>query len=364
MPQTTTTSSSSSTRTSGPSTSSTTRSHTRRREGSSSPPVSRPRTLRFGGPQPDVMSSAASVLEFPVHHEQDEQLEHDLVLTVATSDDLTAGIAHAVERIRRRSGATGVEWWMTGDDGVPELAAATGIAEGTRREVQLGSAGVLVLRGGRLDPDVESALRSLTPIVRRRASEERLARTTVQLAQRVEALEDFAALVAHELKTPLQAALVADEPQGPVGDALLLVEDLLEAAQQGSARVTFASVSECLDQAADDLHAELEITTDLSTTLPLPAGPLRVILRNLLSNAASAGARHVHVTALRSPHSWRLLVDDDGVGLEESDLYASGSGLGLGLCRRIADRFGGLLELAPRPAGGTRATLELVEELA
>ncbi len=63
----------------------------------------------------------------------------------------------------------------------------------------------------------------------------------------------------------------------------------------------------------------------------------------------------------RSLRSWRLLVDDDGVGLAEVDRYAAGSGLGLSLCRRIAARFGGVLELAPRPSGGTRATLEFVE---
>src|SRR5262245_39549354 len=304
------------------------------------------------------MTSAANVLEFPARYEHDDQLEHDLVLTLATTDELESGLAQAVERIRSRSGAAGVEWWLTDDDGVPELAAATGIAEGGRREVQLGGAGVLVLRGGHLDPSIESALRSLTPIVRRRSSEERLARTTIQLARRAEALEDFAALVAHELKTPLQAALVADEPQGPVEDALLLVEDLLEAAQQGSGQGSFASVAECLDHAAHDLGTELEITTDLTTNLPLPPGPLRVILRNLLSNASSAGAQHVHVTALRSQHAWRLFVDDDGVGLGDDDLYASGSGLGLGLSRRIAARFGGVLELGPRATGGTRATLE------
>jgi signal transduction histidine kinase len=53
----------------------------------------------------------------------------------------------------------------------------------------------------------------------------------------------------------------------------------------------------------------------------------------------------------------RLLVDDDGVGLEDVAGYAGGSGIGLSLSRRIASRFGGVLELAPRSTGGTRATL-------
>ena len=183
------------------------------------------------------------------------------------------------------------------------------------------------------------------------------------LARRNEALEDFAALVAHELKTPLQAALVADDPSRPVEDALDLVEALLEAAGEEPDETAFASVAEILDQSVDDLGAGVEIASDLATTLPLPPGPLRVILRNLLSNAVAADARHIHVAAARSPRSWRLLVDDDGVGLAAADRYAGGSGLGLSLCRRIAARFGGVLELTARPCGGTRATLEFAEAL-
>jgi signal transduction histidine kinase len=309
------------------------------------------------------MSSLADVIELPVRHELAERhsLEHDTVLALATADDLASGMGRVVEQIRRDSGAGGVEWWAPVDDGDLELAAAAGHACGTRETLPLGNAGVLVLHGAGLDPQIESVLTSLTPILRRRAAEERLARTTIQLARRNEALEDFAALVAHELKTPLQAALVADDPARSVEDALDLVDALLQAAQGESKQRTFSSVVESLDQVVEDLGAGIEISADIATTLPLPPGPLRVILRNLLSNAAAAGARNVHVTTTRLPRCWQLHVDDDGVGLAHADRYAAGSGLGLSLCRRIAARFGGALELTPRPSGGTRATLELRE---
>jgi signal transduction histidine kinase len=307
------------------------------------------------------MSSLATVIDFPVRQEDDGRLEHDVVFELATADDLASGMGRVAERIRRSAGATGVQWCAVGDDGALEPVAAAGSARGGRRELPVGPAGVLVLHGGRLDAQIESAITSLTPIVRRRTAEERLARTTVELARRNEALEDFAALVAHELKTPLQAALVADDPSSPVEDALDLVDALLEAAHADAGERTFTSVEECLDHAVEDLRAEVEVAADLATTVPLPPGPLRVILRNLLSNAVSAGARHVHVTAMRSPHSWWLLVDDDGVGLADVDRYAAGSGLGLSLSRRIAARFGAVLEMTPRPVGGTRATLEFAE---
>jgi signal transduction histidine kinase len=309
---------------------------------------------------PDVMSSVSNVIELPVRPEYEERdsLQHDLVLTLATADDVASGMDGVAQRIRRESGATRVEWWANGDDGALKLVAAAGTRRSRYHELQLGHAGVFVLHGGRLDPQIESVLTPLKPILRRRTAEERLARATIQLAQRNEALEDFAALVAHELKTPLQAALVADDPSVPVEDALDLVDALLEAARNQPREPMFANVAACLDQVVEDLRAEVEITAETQTTMPLPPGPLRVILRNLLSNAVAAGARHVQVAAVPSLRSWRLLVDDDGMGPAETDGYAAGSGLGLSLCRRIAARFGGVLELDAGPSGGTRATLE------
>src|SRR5262249_41147740 len=154
-------------------------------------------------------------------------------------------------------------------------------------------------------------------------------------------------------------ALLADDPSRPVEDALDLVDVLLQAAQGESERSTLSSVAELLDDVVDDLGTAVEISADIATTLPLPAGPLRVILRNLIANAAAASACRIHITVIRSPRSWQLHVDDDGIGLADTDHYAAGSGLGLSLCRRIAARFGGVLELTARPSGGTRATLEL-----
>jgi signal transduction histidine kinase len=309
------------------------------------------------------MSSFASVIELPVRQEFEthESIEHELVLALATADDLASGMEAVVGRIRRDSGATRGEWWARGEDGALELVAVDGIGRGESHSLSLGPAGVLVLYGGCLDREVESALIPLAQIIRRRAAEEGLARTTIQLAQRNEALEDFAALVAHELKTPLLTALVADEPSRCVEDAILLVDALLESSRSRPSGAAFASVTECLELAVEDLHTEIEITAEVATTLPLPPAALRVILRNLLSNAVAAGATHAHVSATFSSSSSRLRVDDDGVGLAAVDRYEAGSGLGLSLSRRIAARFGGVLDLAARSTGGTRATLTFTQ---
>jgi signal transduction histidine kinase len=103
------------------------------------------------------------------------------------------------------------------------------------------------------------------------------------------------------------------------------------------------------------------IDTALPPELPLPATLLRLLLRNLIANAVAAGARNIRVAASQSRSCWTLAVDDDGVGLEPAiaGRYAHGSGVALALCRRIAGRFGGAIELRPLPRGGTRASLVL-----
>jgi signal transduction histidine kinase len=196
------------------------------------------------------------------------------------------------------------------------------------------------------------------PIIRRREAEERIAQTAIDLARRNQALEDFAGLVAHELKTPLHAALLADDPSPHLEHALDRVDAMLEAAQSESGERVSVTPAASFERAVADVGAALEVTTDLQSTVPPPPGALRVILRNLLANAVAAGAHKVHVSAVQSPHARRLSIEDDGVGLADGSDCAARSGLGLLLSRRIAVRFGGVLDLAPNPCGGTRAMLE------
>jgi signal transduction histidine kinase len=313
--------------------------------------------------RPVVASS--NIVEFPVPDGFERRVSvQEVGLALATADDFPAVLTHLVDWLQRRAEVSRAEWWGRGGDGAPELVAAAGPPHATRHTVPMGPAAELVLHGRRLDPGVVSELSALRPILRRRVAEEQLTRTAMQLARRNEALEDFAALVAHELKTPLHAALIADDPSVLVEQALNLVDALLQAARDDSPDRTSASVAESLDLAAEDLAVEIAITSGGGMTLPLAAGALRVILRNLISNAIAAGAHHVDVTAERSTGSLRLLVDDDGNGLVDIHRYAHGSGLGLSLSRRIARRFGGRLQLTPRPSGGTRATLEFREAVA
>lgn len=287
--------------------------------------------------------------------------EHELALELAIADDLASGMDRVAAIIRATTGAAQVEWRARDDDDGSSLGATVG-SRGAGREVPLEDLGMFLVSGAHVDQSLVASLAALAPIYRRRRAEEQVARMAIQLLRRNEALEDFAALVAHELKSPLQAALLTDDASSLVEQALDLVDDLLDAARADAAELELTSVAAAFERAVENLGAaEVEITAELGTTSPFPLPSLHVILRNLLANAVAAGARHIHVAAVQSSRSWRLLIEDDGAGLDNVDAYAAGSGVGLSLCRRMAARFGGALELAPRPSGGTRATLVLQE---
>jgi signal transduction histidine kinase len=281
-----------------------------------------------------------------------------VIVEFAAADDVRSGMARVVAMLRRGGGGR-VEWWSLADNSSSlRLEVADGHARGRRVAVPAGPAGVVVVVTGGNGPELRAAVRRLAPVLRRRWTEERLAQQALRLARHNQALGDFAALVAHELKAPLELARRQHDPSVGVERALELVDLLLEAAQAESATQGCASAADCLDAAQRDLGPiAAEVTTNLPQQVPLPAMALRVLLRNLVANAVAAGARHIHVGAIASAGSWRLVVDDDGVGVAQVGGYVGGSRLGLSLCRRLVGRFGGTLELAPRSVGGTRASV-------
>jgi signal transduction histidine kinase len=301
----------------------------------------------------DPTASAVTATEEPSR--SGVQLADALVVAFATAEDASSGIDRVVRIVRDRAGARGVEWWVPTDDGLSfRREAAVGDNRGERVAVPLGAAGALVIVGPSDLADLAFALAEIGPLAGRRRSEERLLSMTPQLLRRYEALDDFAALVAHELKTALAT--------GSLERARQIVDEILEVAKAGSSPDSSASVAECIEAAVQDLGGTSVVTdSTLPEELPLSAEALRIVLRNLISNAAAAGAERLHLSAVAHGDSWHVAVDDDGIGIDDPDhtRYASGSRLGFGLCRRIVERADGFLELGRAPAGGARATLVL-----
>ncbi|MDX6455722.1 MAG: two-component system, OmpR family, sensor kinase [Gaiellaceae bacterium] len=189
----------------------------------------------------------------------------------------------------------------------------------------------------------------------RMTTEEQLVEHVVRLARKTEALDDFAALVAHDVRSSLLGALRDEDPRAGLTRALELVDSILEAVRADQAGTGVARLADCVQQAIADLgDPRTEIVSSATGEFPIPPDALRLVLRNLLANAVAAGAQRIHVSALARGDQHLLVVDDDGVGLGSASHYATGAQLGLGLCRRLVERCGGVLELRPRAVRGTR----------
>ncbi len=190
------------------------------------------------------------------------------------------------------------------------------------------------------------------------STEEQLVEHVTRLARKTEALDDFAGLVAHDVKSALITALRDEDPRAGLTRALELVDSILETVRADQGATGVARIADCVQQAIADLgDSRTEIVASVTGEFPIPPEALRLILRNLLANAIAAGAERIHVSALARGDQRVLVVDDDGVGLASADRYATGAQLGLRLCRRLVERCGGVLELRPRAVRGTRAVI-------
>jgi signal transduction histidine kinase len=190
------------------------------------------------------------------------------------------------------------------------------------------------------------------------STEEQLVEHVARLARKTEALDDFAGLVAHDVRSSLIIALRDEDPRAGLTRALELVDSILEVVRVEVGATGVARLADCVQRAIADLgDSRTEIVASVTGEFPIPPDALRLVLRNLLANAVAAGAERIHVSALARGDQRILVVDDDGVGLASADLYATGAQLGLRLCRRLVERCGCVLELRPRAVRGTRAVI-------
>jgi signal transduction histidine kinase len=198
----------------------------------------------------------------------------------------------------------------------------------------------------------------------------------------VERERAFAAAVSHELRTPLAVIAGAAEVLGASGASPPLARIRRACAQ---AELDLDGLLALWRDREPDPAAALDLpvllpqwaepyleglATRLVWTLapvarPLPAGTLHIVFTNLLRNALRAAGPHGTVTVTLDTE--RLAIDDDGPGIPETELplvfeprfagRGGGTGIGLYVAHRLAERAGFRLKLHNRAAGGVRAEL-------
>ncbi len=248
-------------------------------------------------------------------------------------------------------------------------------------------------------------------VVKRVHDIENLKRNETQLRETISLLERktleqqrFIQVISHDLREPINSInnftslLTSDHAAGWPADAQRylafvnqggqrisqLLDDLLRYVRMDKHRVDFTDVDTgaLARQVRDDLTAALQRTGGQIDIGPMPvvrgdATLLRLLLQNLVENALKfvrPGERpHVRLSHEAAPGHWLIHVEDDGIGiapehqsavfdmfkrLHNRKVYA-GSGLGLSICRRIADMHGGRLLLDSATDRGSRFTLQL-----
>lgn len=218
-----------------------------------------------------------------------------------------------------------------------------------------------------------------------------------RLAQSLDRERVFAAMTAHELRTPLaairlNAQLAQRDAEGATSRALSnviagvdrsvrMLDQLLTIARLDSETVLVEhaeplQLRRLIEEVTGDVAALVqERGISLHTEAPdepvlAPARPVQMLLRNLIDNALRycAAGGQVQVLAQRLEQGWSLEVADDGRGLPEAQCRVlrgeawrsrrpdgSGTGLGLAIVRRVVELLGARIELGIGLQGrGTR----------
>jgi len=265
----------------------------------------------------------------------------------------------------------------------------------------------MVARRSQSDSADVSNLEALREALAEREAEVEELRT--QIAKLMSAGKDFLSDAAHAIRSPLTVTNsyleilnsdlrdgLTEEQQSFLGIAYenavklrQLVDDLVDLAalETGTAQIELAPAfvteiassvqSECRTIAE---HKGLKLTTEVAEGLPavmVDEERLKDVLRRLLDNAFRFTPEGGSVSLRAGRDQGRVAIDvvDSGVGIPADRIADSlqafvqlhrkpgenreGYGLGLPLCQRMVEAFGGSIEIASSEGEGTTATIRL-----
>ena len=213
-----------------------------------------------------------------------------------------------------------------------------------------------------------------------------------QLARANRDLEEFAAIITHDLKAPMRAmrfliedaeAAMSAAADSNVRDTLARVREqsqrlsgmltaLFDYSRTGYKQDTMARVDlrAMATQIVRSLAQRPGLTVEVTGAWPVietVAAPLDLVIRNLIDNAIKHHDRHdihIEVAAADAGDMVEIRVGDDGPGIDPrhySTIFLpfrrlseredpASSGLGLALVKRMVDSVGGSIEVLSDPA--------------
>jgi len=245
----------------------------------------------------------------------------------------------------------------------------------------------------------DDQIRELNTRLEQRVAErtQELVRSNEALRQSNDDLNQFAYAASHDLQEPLRmVALYSEMLQVKYADRLdkeadqfisfivngahrmeILLRDLLAYSQAGSAEgpavpVDCGAVIEkvLLNLQASVQENQAEIRWDTLPTVEAHEIRLIQLFQNLVSNAIkyrSKAPPRIAISAARLDGEWLFAVEDNGIGIRPE--YAQqvfgifkrlhghtypGTGIGLAICQRIVERYGGRIWVESTPGEGSK----------
>lgn len=192
--------------------------------------------------------------------------------------------------------------------------------------------------------------------------------------------------LAHGLKTPLTVLLhVADGLPGPEKAMIRQQVDLirqrsdrqLQSARLGVEQMTQTGLASLTGKLVSVLKPvttargiDWDVRLDDQLTADMDPADLAEALGNVLDNATRFARGVIRVSAAQDEGAVRLVVEDDGPGVEEAALAeiagrgvhlgdGEGSGLGLAISADVLAAYGGGLSFARSALGGLKVTLSM-----
>lgn len=226
-------------------------------------------------------------------------------------------------------------------------------------------------------------------------SETHALKQQAERSQRLAAMDEMAAQLAHQLRTPLAAALlytgnlelptIADEARISIAGKAVgrlkhlerLIQDMLLFARGEVLGRELFPVQGLLDelrQIFEPLAQQRGIvlairSEDGAAVLTGNRKAIAGALTNLLENAIDAAAGQVVLSVRTEGDAIEFAVEDNGRGMSEETLArlfepffttrAEGTGLGLAIARGVARAHGGSIEVSSSPGQGTRFLMRL-----